>query len=65
MTGSLTGSPSFCLFSALKSITKKINAMLVAKEMEFNYMTLACQILLGPGPVGHHTVAQACFINVL
>ena len=29
-----------------------------AKEMEFSCMTAACQILLGPGRVGHHTVVQ-------
>ena len=45
-------------FSVLKSIAKRINAMQVAKEMEFSYMTAACQILLGPGRVGHPTVVQ-------
>ena len=32
-----------------------------AKEMEFNYMTAACQILLGLGPAGHLIVVQEGF----
>ena len=35
--------------------------MLDAKEMEFNYMTAACQILWGLGPAGHLTVVQEGF----
>ena len=35
--------------------------MLDAKEMEFNYMTAACQILLGLGPAGHLIVVQEGF----
>ena len=40
---------------------KKINVMQDAKEMEFNYMTAACQILLGPGRAGHPIVVQEGF----
>ena len=32
-----------------------------AKEMEFNYMTAACQILWGLGPAGHRIVVQEGF----
>lgn len=35
--------------------------MLDAKEMEFNYMTAACQILVGLGPAGHLIVVQEGF----
>ena len=32
-----------------------------AKEMEFNYMIAACQILLGPGQAGRPIVVQESF----
>ena len=35
--------------------------MLAVNEMEFNYMTAACQILWGLGPAGHLTVVQEGF----
>ena len=35
--------------------------MLDAKEMEFNYMTAACQILWELGPAGHLIVVQEGF----
>ena len=52
-----------CISSVLKSTARKINALLVANEMESSYMTLVCLILLGLGRAGLLTVVQAGFRN--